>query len=212
MPVPAARCGHDHPVTFVGAEVDAPAGPSGARLRLARPGRLVHVAADAAYHGPALVPCRDVTWTCRIPRNAVPYSLVRPAPASAAGPAPRETGPARPMTSPPPRAGRRSPSPPTAEREPARRRGHLPVVRLLAHPDRPADPIPRRAHRQRLRPGPDHHRPGRQPGRPGGTVRRPVGHRAGVRRRPQRPGAGEARTASGAPSSAPSRSPCSCTP
>jgi len=37
-------------------------------------------------------------------------------------------------------------------------------------------------------------RPGRQPGRPGGTVRRPVGHRAGVRRRPQRPGAGEARS------------------
>ena len=68
------------------------------------------------------------------------------------------------------------------------------MVRLLAHPDRPADPIPRRAHRQRLRPGPDHHRPGRQPGRPGATVRRPVGHRAGVRRRPQRPGAGEARS------------------
>jgi hypothetical protein len=39
------------------------------------PGRLVHVAADAAYHGPA-----------------------------------------RPMTSPPPRAGRGSPSPPTADK------------------------------------------------------------------------------------------------
>jgi hypothetical protein len=34
------------------------------------------------------IPCpENVTWTCRIPRNAVPYSLVRLAPASAAGPA-----------------------------------------------------------------------------------------------------------------------------
>jgi hypothetical protein len=43
-----------------------------ARLALAFPGRAVHVVADGAYHGPAL---RDlppsVTWTCRIPRNAV---------------------------------------------------------------------------------------------------------------------------------------------
>lgn len=69
---------------------------AGARLRLAPPGRLVHVAADAAYYGPALSTLpENVTWTCRIPYNAVPYSLVRPAPASAVGPAPRETGPAR---------------------------------------------------------------------------------------------------------------------
>jgi hypothetical protein len=45
------------------------------RLALAFPARAVHVVADAAYHGPAL---RDlpptVTWTCRVPRNAVLYA------------------------------------------------------------------------------------------------------------------------------------------
>jgi hypothetical protein len=109
---------HDHPVTFVGAEVNRTGWSElGPAFGWFAPGRLVHVPADAAYHGPALgtLP-ENVTWTCRIPRNAVPYSLVRPAPASAAGPAPRETGPARPMTSPPPRAGRGSPSPPTADK------------------------------------------------------------------------------------------------
>jgi hypothetical protein len=48
-------------------------------LALAFPGRTVHVVADAAYHGPAL---RDlpfnVTWTCRLPRNAVLYDLAPP--------------------------------------------------------------------------------------------------------------------------------------
>jgi hypothetical protein len=79
---------HDHPVTFGGAEVNrtgwSELGPAFGWLA---PGRLVHVVADAAYHGPALrtLP-ENVTWTCRIPRNAVPYSLARPAPASAAGP------------------------------------------------------------------------------------------------------------------------------
>src|ERR1700677_2866673 len=50
-----------------------------ARLALAFPGRAVHAAADGAYHGPAL---RDlpgnVTWTSRIPRNAVLYDLAPP--------------------------------------------------------------------------------------------------------------------------------------
>jgi hypothetical protein len=89
MPVPAVRCGRTtHPVTFGGAEVNrtgwSELGPAFGWLA---PGRLVHVVADAAYHGPALrtLP-ENVTWTCRIPRNAVPYSLVRPAPSSAAGP------------------------------------------------------------------------------------------------------------------------------
>jgi hypothetical protein len=42
------------------------------RLALAFPGRTVHVVADAAYHGPALRTLPgNVTWTCRIPRNAV---------------------------------------------------------------------------------------------------------------------------------------------
>jgi hypothetical protein len=40
---------------------------------------MIHVVADAAYHGPAL---RDlpgnVTWTCRVPRNAVLYGLAPP--------------------------------------------------------------------------------------------------------------------------------------
>ncbi|MGH3226559.1 MAG: IS701 family transposase [Streptosporangiaceae bacterium] len=48
-------------------------------LALAFPGRTVHVVADAAYHGPAL---RDlppsVTWTSRLPRNAVLYDLAPP--------------------------------------------------------------------------------------------------------------------------------------
>ena len=48
-------------------------------LAVAFPGRTVHVAADAAYHGPALrnLPA-SVTWTCRLPRNAVLYDLAPP--------------------------------------------------------------------------------------------------------------------------------------
>ncbi len=45
-------------------------------LALAFPGRMVHVVADAAYHGPALRTLPgNVTWTCRIPANAVLYDL-----------------------------------------------------------------------------------------------------------------------------------------
>ncbi len=48
-------------------------------LALAFPGRTVHVVADAAYHGPALRTLPgNVTWTCRIPRNAVLYDLAPP--------------------------------------------------------------------------------------------------------------------------------------
>ena len=48
-------------------------------LAVAFPGRLIHVVADAAYHGPALRTVPDnVTWTCRIPRNAVLYDLTPP--------------------------------------------------------------------------------------------------------------------------------------
>ena len=50
-----------------------------ALLAGAFPGRAVHVVADAHYHGPAL---RDlpagVTWTTRLPRNAVLYALAPP--------------------------------------------------------------------------------------------------------------------------------------
>jgi len=43
------------------------------------PGRAVHVVADAHYHGPALrdLP-QQVTWTTRLPRNAVLYRLAPP--------------------------------------------------------------------------------------------------------------------------------------
>jgi hypothetical protein len=43
------------------------------------PGRAVHVAADAHYHGPALrdLP-QEVTWTTRLPKNAVLYQLAPP--------------------------------------------------------------------------------------------------------------------------------------
>jgi transposase len=54
-------------------------------LAAAFPGRIVHVVADAAYHGPAL---RDlpasVTWTCRLPKTAVLYALA-PAPTGKRG-------------------------------------------------------------------------------------------------------------------------------
>ena len=50
-----------------------------ALLAGAFPGRMVHVVADAHYHGPAL---RDlpgnVTWTTRLPKNAVLYALAPP--------------------------------------------------------------------------------------------------------------------------------------
>ena len=49
------------------------------QLAAAFPGRLIHVVADAAYHGPALRTLPgNVTWTCRIPRNAVLYDLAPP--------------------------------------------------------------------------------------------------------------------------------------
>lgn len=50
-----------------------------ALLAAAFPGRAVHVVADAHYHGPALrgLP-EQVTWTTRLPRNAVLYQLAPP--------------------------------------------------------------------------------------------------------------------------------------
>jgi SRSO17 transposase len=49
------------------------------RLAAAFPGRQVHVVADAAYHGPALrhLPA-TVTWTTRLPKNAVLYAPAPP--------------------------------------------------------------------------------------------------------------------------------------
>ena len=49
------------------------------QLALAFPDRIIHVVADAANHGPALRTLPgNVTWTCRIPRNAVLYDLAPP--------------------------------------------------------------------------------------------------------------------------------------
>jgi hypothetical protein len=49
------------------------------RLAVAFPGRQVHVVADAAYHGPALKDLPpEVTWTTRLPSNAVLYALAPP--------------------------------------------------------------------------------------------------------------------------------------
>ena len=50
-------------------------------LAAAFPGRAIHVVADAAYHGPALktLPA-SVTWTTRLPVNAVLYALAPPGP------------------------------------------------------------------------------------------------------------------------------------
>jgi hypothetical protein len=48
-------------------------------LAAAFPGRVVHVVADAHYHGPALrhLP-QNVTWTTRLPKNAVLFGLAPP--------------------------------------------------------------------------------------------------------------------------------------
>ena len=64
------------------------------QLALAFPGRIIHAVADAAYHGPALRTLPgNVTWTCRIPRNAVLYDLAPPH--RQAGPPPHQGRAAR---------------------------------------------------------------------------------------------------------------------
>ncbi len=60
---------------------------------LAFPCPIVHVVADAACHGPALRTLPgNVTFPCRIPRNAVLYDLAPPRTGKRGRPAPRETG------------------------------------------------------------------------------------------------------------------------
>ena len=56
-------------------------------LAAAFPDRPVHVVADALYHGPALkqLPA-TVTWTTRLPANAVPYALAPALPPGRHGP------------------------------------------------------------------------------------------------------------------------------
>jgi hypothetical protein len=62
------------------------------KLAGAFPGRTVHVAADALYHGPAIkdLPA-SVTWTTRLPKNAVLYDLA-PARVRKPGRPPRKGG------------------------------------------------------------------------------------------------------------------------
>jgi SRSO17 transposase len=61
-------------------------------LSAAFPGRPVHVVADAAYHGPALKLLPPaVTWTTRLPANAVLYDLAPPRQPGAKG-RPRKKG------------------------------------------------------------------------------------------------------------------------
>ena len=63
-----------------------------ALLAGAFPGRAIHVVADAAYHGPALRTLPDgVTWTTRLPANAVLYDLAPPRPPGTPG-RPRKKG------------------------------------------------------------------------------------------------------------------------
>jgi len=72
------------------------------------PGRRIDVVADAHYHGPAL---RDlpatVTWTTRLPKNAVLFAPAPPRSASPAGRPARGPGWAPRRTWPPPRPGPR---------------------------------------------------------------------------------------------------------
>jgi hypothetical protein len=84
------------------------------------PGRAVHVVADGAYHGPALkdLPAA-VTWTTRLPVNAVLYALAPPKiPGTPGRPALKGTRLAHPPAWPPPRAGPAPPCPPTAAPSP----------------------------------------------------------------------------------------------
>jgi hypothetical protein len=62
-------------------------------LAQALPGRTIHVVGDAAYHGPALrhLP-PGVSWTCRLPKNAVLYAPPPPRAPHTRG-RPRSKGP-----------------------------------------------------------------------------------------------------------------------
>jgi SRSO17 transposase len=79
LAVPAARTGNK---TRPGTERASKTGTAAALVTLlaaAFPDRAIHVVADAAYHGPALKTLpRNVTWTTRLPANAVLYAPAPP--------------------------------------------------------------------------------------------------------------------------------------
>jgi len=112
---------------------------------------LGHVVADAAYHGPALraLP-ENVTWTCRIPRNAVGYDLAPPRTGRRGRPGPRVPAWALPMTSRPRRPpGTPLPSPPAAASTSSTSPPSPACGTDHGTPGRAPDPGPRRAHHQR---------------------------------------------------------------
>jgi hypothetical protein len=86
---PAGRAGT---VVVPGSKIACAAGLVTALAR-ALPGRVIHVVGDAAYHGPALrhLP-PQVTWTCRLPKNAVLHALPPPRAPGTRG-RPRSKGP-----------------------------------------------------------------------------------------------------------------------
>jgi len=147
------------------------------------PGRAVHVVADAAYHGPALktLPA-GVTWTCRLPKNAVLYALAPPRAPGTIG-RPRRKG-AR-LGTWADLATAAAWTPATAWAYGRNRSIRLADITCLWYGC--LDTATVRvvvAPRPGRRPGPGHHRSGRPRHRPDHPVRLPVVHRAGPRRRP----------------------------
>jgi hypothetical protein len=84
--------GRSGAVVVPGSKVAAAAALVGA-LAGALPGRTLHVVGDAGYHGPALrhLPA-GVSWTCRLPKNAVLYAPPPPRAPGTRG-RPRSRGP-----------------------------------------------------------------------------------------------------------------------
>src|SRR5919108_1280676 len=148
-------------------------------LARAFPGRGVHVVADGAYHGPALKDLPPaVTWTTRLPVNAVLYALAPPKkPGTPGRPALRSA-----------RLGAAADLAAAAcwTRAAVPAYGGTKDTALAAVTCLWYGCLRTRTARVVLarRPG---HRPGRQPRRPGHPLRRPLVHRAGLRRRPQHP-------------------------
>jgi hypothetical protein len=89
--IPARRRKGNKAAPVPGTKVSA-AAELVALLAAAFPGRPIHVAADAAYRGPALRHLPPaVTWTCRLHANAVLYDLAPPRPPGTRG-RPRRKG------------------------------------------------------------------------------------------------------------------------
>jgi hypothetical protein len=140
------------------------------------------VVADAAYHGPALrtLPA-NVTWTCRIPRNAVLYDLAPPRTGKRGRP---RTKGAR-LGTPGDIAGAADWARITVTAYGRRETRHVAEVTCLWYGSwhtRKVHLILSRDERTTagydLAPG--HHRPGHQPRRAGGQVRGPVRDRDGL--------------------------------